>query len=131
MPEKEDVRFERMNRTMEFILEQQAQVAVHQAQAEERAKGAEERHNREMAKIERTLRRATALGAREARNQRMRRHDLETRTENLEARYHQMEAESKTRFERIELLNAESTEKLNALIQFVDGLVRRGRWPKT
>src|SRR5215472_872993 len=116
MPDNnEDARFERMNGTMEFILEQQAQMAVQQAQAEERAREGEERHNREMARIERILRRAIALGVQEARNQRKRRQDLEARTDNLEAQYQKMDAESKARFERIELLNAESTEKLNAL----------------
>jgi hypothetical protein len=148
MPEQEDPFFERMKRTMDFILEQQAKMAVHLAKAEERAREGSGQHNREMAQIRNTLRRAVRLGVQEARNQRKRRHDLEARARALEAQskeseartqvletradeseawFKRMKEESEARFQRIELLNADSTEKLNALIHIVDEWIRRGR----
>ncbi len=77
-----------VERTIEFILEQQANLSVHQAaltvQLEnltaQQAKAAEQ-HGREMAGIRNQLRRAVELSVREARNERKRRQEADTHLE--------------------------------------------------
>src|ERR1700674_5568880 len=79
MPEDEDARWERMERNMEFIVEHQADFTVKHAQAQERQAQAEERHNREMAAIRRDLGRAVHFAVREARNERVRRKQMDSK----------------------------------------------------
>ncbi len=71
-------RHEALTESVELLAEQQAEAA-------ERATAAEERHARETADIRRDLRRAFALGVREARNQRRRSAALDEKITQLAA----------------------------------------------
>ena len=73
-----------VEKTMEFILEQLAHVAVLQAKAEERQGEFEKRQDefeKRQDKMDRRLTRAVRLAVEEARRERARRRDLEERTE--------------------------------------------------
>ena len=74
-----------VEKTMEFILDQMAQLAVQQAEAGERQARAEERHDREISQIRGTLDRAVRLGIREARHERRRRQALDDKVAQLAA----------------------------------------------
>lgn len=75
----DDALWAKMQRTMDFILEQQANTAVRHAEFEDYTRHAVERHDREMAAIRDRLKRAVEFGVREARNERKRRQELDAR----------------------------------------------------
>jgi predicted nuclease with TOPRIM domain len=73
-----------VEKTIEFILEQQAQIAAMQMKAEEHAARHDRetaRHDREIDHINSILRRAIRLGVQEVRNERKRRQELDARFE--------------------------------------------------
>ncbi len=79
-----DERLERLTERHEALTQSLELLAHQQADAEKRASAAEERHDREMEEIRREgramradMRRAFAMGVREARNARRRRQELE------------------------------------------------------
>ena len=74
-----------VEKTMEFILDQMAHLAVQQAEAGERQARAEERHDREISQIRGTLDRAVRLGIREARHEHRRRQALDEEITQLAA----------------------------------------------
>ena len=87
-----DERLEALTQSLELLAHQQADADERQSAADERATAAEERHDREMEEIRREgramradLRRAFAMGVREARNARRRSHELDEKITQLAA----------------------------------------------
>ena len=68
-----------VQKTIEFILEQQAHIAVIQAQAEEQAKERAAKHAAEIARLDQRLRRAIRLAVQEARHERKLRREMDAR----------------------------------------------------
>jgi hypothetical protein len=68
-----------VERTMEFILEQTAQIHATQAQAELQMKASSAKHDRQIAQINEILRRAVRLAVQEARAERKKRREADER----------------------------------------------------
>jgi hypothetical protein len=111
-----------VEKTMEFILEQLAQVAVLQAKAEERQAKAEARQDR----TDRRLSRAIRLAVEEARRERARRRELEERTEKarreLDERVERSRAEMEEALTRLAAAQLVTEEKLQRFLESRSGL---------
>ncbi|SPF55809.1 hypothetical protein SBA4_7450005 [Candidatus Sulfopaludibacter sp. SbA4] len=133
-----------VERTMEFILDQLAQIAVMHAQAEAEAKeraaqhdhaiaehdraferhdGAMERHERAMERIDKRLDRAVRLGVREFRNERRRRQEMDAR---WDEKMTQLAAAQLLTEEKHQLLEVRLESLGNKLDGFIDALRRGG-----
>ncbi|MBZ5621415.1 MAG: DUF465 domain-containing protein [Acidobacteriia bacterium] len=97
---------------MDKIREAQAQAEAREAASAERHESAHQRHDREIAEIRRTLARAVKLGVREARNSRKRHQELDEKITRLAASH---------------LLTEEQLQQLwKKMDGFIDGLQRGG-----
>jgi hypothetical protein len=108
-----------VEKTIEFILEQQANVAVHQAKAaEEMAK-----FSAGLERLDRRLDRAVKLGIREARHERKRHQELTASQAAMDAR---LTAAQSTLDEKLTQLAAAQLLTEESLRAFIDSMRRGG-----
>lgn len=108
-----------VEKTMEFILEQLAHVAVLQAKAEERQDKVEARQDR----TDRRLSRAIRLAVEEARRERARRRELEERTEKA---HREMEERIEQYITRLSAAQLVTEEKLQRFLEWRSGQNGKG-----
>ncbi|MGA2135722.1 MAG: hypothetical protein ABSH50_25805 [Bryobacteraceae bacterium] len=115
-----------VEKTIEFILEQRAQIAAMQMKAEEHAA----RHDGEINRINSILRRAIRLGVQETRNERKRRQELDARFElkmDQIASAHLLTEEALKRTdERIDKLGDKIDKMGDKVDKFLDASLRPG-----
>ncbi|SPE34116.1 hypothetical protein SBA6_330011 [Candidatus Sulfopaludibacter sp. SbA6] len=99
-----------VEKTMEFILDQLAQTAALQAQAEVKAEERAARHDREIQRIDNRLDRAIKLGVRELRNERRRRQEMDARWD-----------EKMTQLAAAQLLTEEKQQHLDVRLENLGG----------
>jgi hypothetical protein len=109
-----------VERTMEFILEQQARIAAYQMKAEEHFA----RHDQEIVQIRNIMRRAVRLAVQEARAERKRRQELDAR---FDRKMDQLASAHLLTEEKLDKLGIKVDRFVIKVDRLVDGLLGGGR----